>query len=76
LRRYGEALGRKYIQRINIIKQARSLAELMAFPGLHCHALKGGRAGRHAIWLTGQMRLIVRIDGDIATIEEVSKHYD
>lgn len=76
LRRFGQAVGRKYILRINIIKYAKSLAELMGLPGLNCHALKGDREGNHAIALTGQMRLIVSIQKNVVTIKEVSKHYD
>ncbi|MBC5804722.1 MAG: plasmid maintenance system killer [Candidatus Eremiobacter antarcticus] len=76
LRRYGQVVGRRYIQRINIIKHVKSPAELIALPGLHCHALKGNLSGRHTILLTGQVRLIVSIRDDFATIEEVSKHYD
>lgn len=76
LRRFGQTIGRKYILRINIIKYAKSLAELMDLPGLNCHALKGDREGDHAITLTAQMRLIVRIVENVVTVREVSKHYD
>ena len=75
---YGKDVARKYILRINIIKSANNLEELMSLPGLGCHPLKGDRHGQYAIKLTGFYRLIFTLKGDaleIAQIEEVSKHY-
>jgi len=75
---YGVEVARRYIQRINIIKQVHDYEELMALPALKCHALKGSRTGQHAAKLTGFYRLIFTLRGDaleIAQIEEVSKHY-
>lgn len=75
---YGEKVGRKYIQRINIIKQAKDIDELHVLPGLRCHPLKGNRAGQYAINLTEFYRLIFTLEGnslEIVRIEEVSKHY-
>lgn len=75
---YGSAVARKYIQRVNIIKQVRSIDELMQLPALRCHPLKGDRQGQYAIKLTGFYRLIFTLQGnrlEIACIEEVSKHY-
>lgn len=76
---YGPEVARKYIQRINILKQVRDVNEVCALPGLRCHSLKGNRKERWAVKLTGYYRLILTIEGeksDIASIEEVSKHYD
>jgi proteic killer suppression protein len=76
---YGGEIARKYIQRINIIKQAKNFDELSALPGLRCHPLKGVREGQYAISLTGFYRLIFTLVGEslqIVQIEEVSKHYD
>ncbi|MFC1884508.1 type II toxin-antitoxin system RelE/ParE family toxin [Thermodesulfobacteriota bacterium] len=75
---YGTEVARKYIQRINIIKEAIDIDELMNLPALRCHQLKGKRHGQYAIKLTGFFRLIFTLKGDsfeIAHIEEVSKHY-
>jgi proteic killer suppression protein len=75
---YGVDVARRYIQRINIIKQAHNIEELMALPVLRCHALKASRTGQYAAKLTGFYRLIFTLKGDaseIAQIEEVSKHY-
>ena len=57
---YGPEVARKYIQRINIIKQARDIDELMNLPALDCHPLKGNRHGQYAIRLTGFYRLMKR----------------
>ena len=75
---YGTEVARKYIQRINIIKQVGNIEELVRLPALGCHSLKGDRHGQYAIKLTGFYRLIFTLKGDaleIAHIEEVSKHY-
>lgn len=75
---YGLEVARKYIQRINIIKQVSNIDELMTLPALGCHPLKGERHGQYAVKLTGFLRLIFSLRGDaleIAHIEEVSKHY-
>lgn len=77
-RAYGEQVARKYIQRINLIQQARQFDDLLRLPGLRCHALQGDRKGQYAINLTGFYRLIFRLTGnqlEIVMIEEVSKHY-
>ena len=76
---YGRDVARKYIQRINIIKQARDINELCALSGLRCHSLKGDRQGQWTVKLTGYYRLIFTLEGkrlEIARIEEVSQHYD
>jgi proteic killer suppression protein len=78
-RAYGSDVARRYILRINTIKQAKNIDELCALPGLRCHRLKGDRLGQWAVNLTGFYRLIFTLEGDqlqIVMIEEVSKHYD
>jgi proteic killer suppression protein len=75
---YGPEVARKYIQRINIIKQVLNIDELMVLPALGCHSLKGDRRGQYSIKLTGFYRLIFSLRGEaleIAHIEEVTKHY-
>ena len=78
IKSYGTEVTRKYIQRINIIKQVRNIEELMRLPGLGCHSLKGDRHGQYSIKLTGFYRLIFTLKDDaleIVHVEEVSKHY-
>lgn len=77
-RSYGAQVARRYIERVNIIKQVRDIEELKLLPGLRCHELKGDRRGQWAVNLTGFYRLILSLEGDlleIARIDEVSKHY-
>lgn len=76
---YGEQVGRKYIQCINIIKESKDIDELKSIRSLRCHPLKGDRKSEWAIKLTGFYRLIISIHGinlEIARIEVLSKHYD
>jgi len=76
---YGKQVGRKYIQRINIIKESKNIDQLSSIRALRCHPLKGKRKGEWAINLTGYDRLIFTLHGEkleIVRIEEVSKHYD
>ena len=76
---YGKIVGRKYIDRINIISVTKEIGELVSMRPLKCHPLKGDRNGEWAIKLYGQMRLIFTLHGnnlEIVRIEEVSKHYD
>ena len=79
VKEFGSIVGRRYVQRINIIKSTNSFDDLKKLPGLRCHPLKGDRTGQYAVNLTGFHRLIFTVEGDclnIAMIEEVSKHYD
>ncbi|MDY6989726.1 MAG: type II toxin-antitoxin system RelE/ParE family toxin [Thermodesulfobacteriota bacterium] len=78
VRAYGVQVARRYIQRINIIKHARDIDELVGLPVLRCHRLKGDRQDQYAVKLTKRYRLIFTLQGEaleIVHIEEVSKHY-
>ena len=79
IKAYGMQVAKKYINRINILKSAKSFDDLYTIPQLKFHPLTGDRKGEYAISLTGYYRLIITKDGetfDIAKIEEMSKHYD
>ena len=79
IKAYGLDVAKKYIQRVGILKSAKSFDDLSKIPQLRFHPLTGDRKGEFAISLTGFYRLIITNDGDtfdIAKIEEVSKHYD
>ncbi len=76
---YGTHVARKYIQRVQLLQEARAFPEVMQLPGLGVHPLKGNRRGQYAARLTGAWRLIVAFEGsqlEIVCIEEVSDHYD
>jgi len=75
---YGPQVGRRYVERVNIIKSATSIEQLEKLPAIECHPLKGDRKGQWSVTLTGQMRLIFTLHGEnreSVRIEEVSKHY-
>ena len=79
IRAWGDAAGRKYVERINVVQAAADLEELRKLPALKCHPLKGDREGQYAISLTGFYRLIFTVHGEhleVVRVEEVSKHYD
>ena len=76
---YGLDVAKRYVNRVNLLKSAKSFDDLSKIPQLKFHPLTGNRKGEFAISLTGFYRLIITNDGDtfdIAKIEEVSKHYD
>lgn len=77
-RAWGPEVGRKYIQRIDLLQEAADMVEVRKLPGLDCHPLKGGRKGQFGITLHGRWRFIFSLQGDkarIIRVEEVSKHY-
>jgi len=43
VRQLGADIHRKYVQRIDLICEARNIDELAMLPGLHWHSLKGDR---------------------------------
>lgn len=78
IRHFGPEVGRRYVQRIDIIKASRHLEDLKAQRTLRCHELQGKRAGQWAINLTDRFRLIFTVSGfefDVVRIEEVTNHY-
>jgi len=77
-RRWGAAVARRYVQRINDLYAAETIENLYRIPSLRFHALKGDRQGQYALALTDRARLIVGVAGapeTIVWVEEVSKHY-
>jgi len=62
-------------ERLTLLSVLESILELRPHPGPRLHALRGEFSGKHAIDLAGRWRLIVSIQGDMLTLEEVSNHY-
>jgi len=78
IRDFGEAVARRYVQRINAIMHAKNIEEIRSLPGFDCHPLKGDKKGEWSITLINRMRLIFTLKGkklEIVRIKEVSKHY-
>jgi proteic killer suppression protein len=77
-REWGDKIGRRYIERVNVLKVAKSADDLHKMPSLRFHPLKGDREGRYAMTLIDRWRMIVRFQDDALTVvrvEEVSAHY-
>jgi proteic killer suppression protein len=77
-RRWGGAVGRRYVERVNILYAAESVGDLYKMLSLQFHPLTGDRRGQYALTLVGRFRLIVSIPDDdwkAVRVEEVSKHY-
>lgn len=78
IRTWGEDVAKKYIQRINLIKECANLQEVLRLPGFHGHPLKGKLAGKYAITIKDRHRLILKPIGkelQVVLIEEVNIHY-
>lgn len=76
VRAWGPDVARRYIQRINQIMAAPNVSALSSLTSARFHPLKGTRRGEYALDLHGRWRLIVTIEGDTVTVQEVSNHYD
>jgi plasmid maintenance system killer protein len=76
-RAWGTNVGRKYIQRVNLLLAARDLSDLQVPRSLHLHPLHGIHEGKLAINLDERWRLIFTYDKEEGTvrIEEVTNHY-
>ncbi len=61
MRLLGVPIGRKYIQRIAILRATDKFNHLYGHRALHLHQLKGDRVGQYAITLTGNYRLIIKV---------------
>jgi proteic killer suppression protein len=77
-REWDEKVARRYIERVNILKHAKSVDDLYKTPGLRFHPMKGDKEGRYSITLIDRWRMEVSFRDKALTIvrvEEVSQHY-
>jgi plasmid maintenance system killer protein len=75
-RLFGVPIGRKYIQRLAILRAVEKFSQLYGFQALRLHSLKGNRTGRYAITLIGNYRLIVeKIREDKVNILDVEDYH-
>lgn len=75
---WGAKVGRRYIERINIFKAAKTADDLYKVTVLHFHPLTGDKKGLYALTLIDRWRLIVSFRDEAMTIvrvEEVNQHY-
>ena len=77
-RRWGRAVARKYIQRVNMILDTRDFNSLRRIRPLRLHPLSGRRTGQFAIDLNRNWRIALSYDedGESIRILEVTNHYD
>ena len=76
-RQWGEAVGRRYIIRINELYAAKNFQQAYGIRSMRLHPLKGSKRGELSIYLTGKWRLIV-VQGETeesVIVKEVSNHY-
>lgn len=73
---FGNSIGRKYIQRISILRAIPAFSDLYGFRALRLHPLKGDRSGQHALTLTGNYRLVIeRLGKDKARVLSVEDYH-
>ena len=65
-RLFGTPVGRKYIQRLAIIRAVDKFPQLYGHRSLRLHPLRGDRAGQFTMTLTGNYRLIIEPIGEDA----------
>jgi proteic killer suppression protein len=75
-RLFGIPIGRKYIQRVAILRATDKFTELFGHRALRLHPLKGDRAGEYAMTLTGNFRLVVeKIKEDTVRLKDVEDYH-
>ncbi|MCI0846548.1 MAG: type II toxin-antitoxin system RelE/ParE family toxin [Chloroflexi bacterium] len=73
---YGVSIGRKYIQRLAVIRAVVKFDDLYGHRALRLHTLQGDRSGQYAMTLTGNFRLIIeRISDDTLRILSVEDYH-
>ena len=58
-RLFSVPIGRKFIQRLAVLRATEEFSQRHGHRALRLHPLKGRRDGQHAMTLTGNFRLIV-----------------
>ena len=77
-RGWDEKVARRYIDRVNILKAAKSADDLYEVPPLRFHPMEGNKKELYSVTLVGRWRMEVSFQNDALTIvrvEEVSQHY-
>jgi plasmid maintenance system killer protein len=73
---FGVAIGRKYIQRVAILKAVDKFSQLYGISTLRLHQLKGPSAGEYSITLTGNYRLLIqKIEEDKVRVINVEDYH-
>ncbi|MBM4432375.1 MAG: Killer protein [Chloroflexi bacterium] len=73
---FGVPIGRKYIQRLAVLRATDKFTQLYGHRALRLHPLKGDRAVQYAITLTGNYRLIMeKVEEDQVLIIDVEDYH-
>ncbi len=73
---FGAPIGRKYLQRLAVLRSVDKFNDPYGHRSLRFHPLKGNRAGQFAMTLTGNYRLIIeRIGEDAVRIVSVEDYH-
>ncbi len=56
---FGVAVGRKYIQRLAVLRATQYFTQLFGHRALKIHQLKGNRTGQYSLVLTANYRLVI-----------------
>lgn len=72
----GIPIGRKYIQRLTVLRATDKFTQIYGHRSLRLHPLKGNRAGQYSITLTGNYRLIIeKVQDDKVRIMDVEDYH-
>ncbi len=75
-RLFGIPVGRKYIQRITVLRATEAFSLLYGLRALKMHPLKGNRTGQYAITLTGNYRLVLeKVEEERVRIVDVENYH-
>jgi proteic killer suppression protein len=75
-RLFGVPIGRKYIQRLAVLRATEKFSQTYGHRALRLHPLKGNRTGQYAMTLTGNYRLIVeKVQEDKVRIMDVEEYH-
>lgn len=60
---------------LHLLSQIKDVAELQGFPGLRLHPLKGNMAGSWAVSVSGNWRVVFRMNGqDVMDVDYLDYH--
>ena len=75
-RLFGVPIGRKYIQRIAVLRATDKFGQLHGLQALRLHPLKGNRAGQYSVNLNENYRLIIeKVQEDTVRIIDVEDYH-
>ena len=73
---FGVPIGRKYIQRLAVLRAVDKFTQLYGHRVLRVHTLKGNRTGQYSMTLTGNYRLIIeKVQEDKVRIIDVEDYH-